>query len=54
MSKKTDKLKIKCHGHQCPDKDKCPLYSIKRTDGDEEKGNNSIDCEMIEYYDIKI
>lgn len=42
--------KIKCHGHQCPDKIKCPLYTFERIDGDNEEGDNSIDCEIKKYY----
>ncbi len=41
---------IKCHGHQCPDKTKCPLYTSERIEGDDATGDNSIDCEIKKYY----
>lgn len=42
--------KIKCHGHPCSDKAKCPLYTSERVEGDDEAGNNNIDCEIKKYY----
>lgn len=42
--------KIKCHGHQCPEKVKCPLYTLEHIEGDNEIGDNYIECEMKKYY----
>lgn len=54
MNKRNVKLIIRCHGHQCPDKAKCLLYSAIRVEDDGENGNNDIDCEMRRYYAAKV
>lgn len=46
--------KIKCHGHACPDRNDCPLYSSEKTPGDDEIGTNNTDCEMKRYYESKV
>lgn len=46
--------KIKCHGHQCPDRYKCKLYTSARTPGDDDEGDNSVECDVKEYYAIKV
>lgn len=43
-----------CHGHECPDRNICHLYSTKRVKGDDEKGNNGIECDVSKYYESKI
>ncbi|WP_287566206.1 hypothetical protein [Parabacteroides sp.] len=45
---------VKCHGHECPDKTDCPLYSMERVKDDGDSGNNEIDCEVRRFYGAKI
>lgn len=46
--------KIKCYGHKCPEKDKCLFYSSDHVQGDNEKGDNEVECDIKEYYAAKI
>lgn len=54
MGQKHSRTKIICHGHKCPDRKACHLYTTKRVKGDDEKGNNSIECEVKKYYESKV
>lgn len=54
ITKEMKHQKIKCHGHQCPDRYKCKLYTPARTPGDDDEGDNSVECDVKEYYAIKV
>ena len=43
-------IRIKCHGHKCRDKDRCPFYSPDRVEGDGEQGNDEVECDIIRQY----